>query len=83
MDAALSHPLPLYPAAQRMIWEKRATFAATPAQNHLRPGQTTLLTNLALAGDWVSTGLPATVEGAMRSGVQAVEILGLKRPTLH
>ncbi|MBO6085122.1 MAG: FAD-dependent oxidoreductase [Acetobacter sp.] len=82
-DAALSHPLPLYPAAQRMIWEKRATFAATPAQNHLRPGQTTLLTNLALAGDWVSTGLPATVEGAMRSGVQAVEILGLKRPTLH
>ncbi len=82
-DPTLSHPLPLHPTAQRTIWEKRATFSATSAQNHLRPGSTTLLTNLALAGDWISTGLPATIEGAMRSGVQAVEILGLKRPSLH
>ncbi|MBR2124569.1 MAG: hydroxysqualene dehydroxylase HpnE [Acetobacter sp.] len=82
-DSVLSYPLPLDPPAQRVVWEKRATFAATPLQNHLRPGPTTLLTNLVIAGDWTSTELPATVEGAMRSGMKAVEILGLKKPILH
>ena len=79
-DAVLEQPLPAAPAAQRVVWEKRATFAATPEQNRLRCGPATPLVNLALAGDWTNTGLPATLEGAMRSGVQAVHTLGIKHP---
>ena len=52
----------------RVLKEKRATIAQTPAQNRLRSSQTTGLKNLWLAGDWTDTGLPATIEGAIRSG---------------
>ena len=55
----------------RLIREKRATFAATPAQHKRRPPATTALSNLVLAGDWTDTGLPATIEGAIRSGFAA------------
>ncbi|MEO1766006.1 hydroxysqualene dehydroxylase HpnE [Thiobacter aerophilum] len=56
-----------------VIAEKRATFACTP--NLLRPEARTPLAGLFLAGDWVGTGrreadYPATIEGAVRSGVQ-------------
>ena len=54
-----------------MVKEKRATFAATPAQNAKRPPARTRWRNLFLAGDWTSTGLPATIEGALRSGATA------------
>ncbi|GBQ79320.1 phytoene desaturase [Acetobacter malorum DSM 14337] len=80
-DPVLKEPLPATPPHQRVVWEKRATFAATPEQNRLRPGAATQLVNLALAGDWTATGLPATLEGAMRSGVKAVHTLGLRRPS--
>jgi hypothetical protein len=50
------------------VIEKRATFAATPDQVCRRPGIRTRWANLFLAGDWVDTGLPATIEGAVRSG---------------
>ncbi|MBE7211978.1 MAG: FAD-dependent oxidoreductase [Gluconacetobacter diazotrophicus] len=59
----------------RVVREKRATFAATPDQERLRPGSRTPVANLALAGDWTDTGLPATIEGAMRSGLAAARIL--------
>jgi hydroxysqualene dehydroxylase len=52
----------------RVLKEKRATIAQTPAYNRLRSSQTTRLKNLWLAGDWTDTGLPATIEGAIRSG---------------
>ncbi len=52
----------------RIIKEKRATFAQTPAQAALRPGTRTAWRNLFLAGDWTDTGLPATIESAIRSG---------------
>ena len=55
----------------RLVREKRATFAATPAQDRLRPPARTGLENLVLAGDWTATGLPATIEGAIRSGREA------------
>ena len=55
----------------RLIREKRATFAATPEQHRRRPQATTGLQNLVLAGDWTDTGLPATIEGAIRSGFAA------------
>jgi squalene-associated FAD-dependent desaturase len=55
----------------RVVIEKRATFAATPAQLARRPGTATENPNLMLAGDWTDTGLPATIEGAIRSGNSA------------
>lgn len=57
--------------AWQVVKEKRATFAATPAQDALRPEARTRWANLLLAGDWIQTGLPATIEGALRSGETA------------
>ena len=55
----------------QIIREKRATFAATPSENDKRPGLRTHLSNCVLAGDWTATGLPATIEGSIRSGNKA------------
>ena len=52
----------------RIIKEKRATFVQTPANQRRRPGTATRWRNLFLAGDWTDTGLPCTIEGAIRSG---------------
>jgi len=60
-------PLPPW----QIVKEKRATFAATPGEDRLRPGAATRWRNLFLAGDWIQTGLPATIEGAIRSGENA------------
>ncbi len=59
----------------RVVKERRATFAATATQERLRPVARTRLENLVLAGDWTATGLPATIEGAIRSGRSAAEAL--------
>ncbi len=66
-----STPMPVW----QLVREKRATFAATPAQDKRRPGAQTRWRNLALAGDWTATGLPATIEGALRSGNRAADVL--------
>lgn len=58
----------------RIIKEKRATIAQTPQQVALRPLPRIGLANLFLAGDWIDTGLPATIEGAMRSGRHAADL---------
>ncbi|HUI97076.1 MAG TPA: hydroxysqualene dehydroxylase HpnE [Xanthobacteraceae bacterium] len=58
----------------QIVRERRATFAAIPAQERLRPGTRTQWRNLWLAGDWTATGLPATIEGAIRSGERAAEL---------
>ncbi|WP_066476869.1 MULTISPECIES: hydroxysqualene dehydroxylase HpnE [unclassified Sphingomonas] len=67
--AALAIDAPMPP--WQIVKEKRATFAATPDQDARRPGTATRWRNLALAGDWTRTGLPATIEGALRSGEAA------------
>jgi hypothetical protein len=59
----------------QIVRERRATFAATPEQDALRPGPKTRFTNLLLAGDWTNTGLPATIESAIRSGRRAAELV--------
>ncbi len=57
----------------RVIKEKRATFAQTPGNLARRPGPRSAFANLLLAGDWTDTGLPATIEGSIRSGFRAAE----------
>jgi hydroxysqualene dehydroxylase len=59
----------------QIVRERRATFAATTAQDQKRPGALTAWHNLLLAGDWTNTGLPATIEGAIQSGHRAAEFL--------
>lgn len=59
----------------QIVRERRATFEATPEQNALRPGPTTNWKNLFLAGDWTDTGLPATIEGSVRSGDRAADLV--------
>jgi squalene-associated FAD-dependent desaturase len=59
--------------AWQIVRERRATFEATPEQNAMRPGPVTAWKNLFLAGDWTATGLPATIEGAIRSGDRAAD----------
>ncbi|HUC64276.1 MAG TPA: hydroxysqualene dehydroxylase HpnE [Stellaceae bacterium] len=54
--------------AWQIVKERRATFAATPAQQRRRPPAATRWRNLVLAGDFTATRLPATIEGAVRSG---------------
>jgi len=63
----------------QIVRERRATFEATPEQNALRPGATTAWKNLFLAGDWTDTGLPATIEGSVRSGNRAADLVLAKR----
>ncbi len=57
----------------RMVTEHRAVFSPLPGVENLRPSQQTPLPYLQLAGDWTSTGWPATMEGAVRSGYLAAE----------
>jgi zeta-carotene desaturase len=51
-----------------VIKEKRATFSPACGTSALRPAQKTPYAGLYVAGDWTATGLPATIEGAVRSG---------------
>ena len=71
-DAALAYRLPASPVPPaRIVKERRATFLASPAQLLRRPAPTTRWKNLLLAGDYVDTGLPAAIEGAIASGYMA------------
>jgi squalene-associated FAD-dependent desaturase len=72
----LSLPLPRW----QVIKEKRATFAALASEDAKRPPAVTPWRNLVLAGDFTATGLPATIEGAIRSGFRAAELSRPPRP---
>ncbi|HLY37836.1 MAG TPA: hydroxysqualene dehydroxylase HpnE [Candidatus Binatia bacterium] len=54
-----------------VVRERHATISLTPAADAVRPPVTTPIQNLFLAGDWVQTGLPATIEGAVQTGREA------------
>ncbi len=63
-------------AYSKVIKEKRATFVPDNTSLKNRPLSKTKIKNLFLAGDWTNTGLPATIEGAIKSGKTAAnEIL--------
>ena len=74
-DVATLHHLPPELPPWQIVKERRATFAATPEENAKRPGARTQWDNLLLAGDWTATGLPATIEGALRSGRTAADLV--------
>jgi squalene-associated FAD-dependent desaturase len=61
--------------ATTVVKEPRATFAAAPGQASRRPGTATPVPTIALAGAWTDTGWPATMEGAVRSGIRAARHL--------
>jgi squalene-associated FAD-dependent desaturase len=74
----LGQPASRVPPA-RIVKEKRATMAQTPAALPRRARTRTRLRNLFLAGDWTDTGLPATIESAVRSGhLAAAAVAGTK-----
>jgi squalene-associated FAD-dependent desaturase len=74
-DVAVAYHLPSRPVPPvRLVKERRATFLASPEQLQRRPQQMTAWRNLLLAGDYVDTGLPATIEGAIRSGFAAASL---------
>jgi len=70
----LASVMPGLPAPQwhRVIAEKRATFTCTPGMT--RPGNTTPVPGLFLAGDYTASDYPATLEAAVRSGVRAAQL---------
>jgi hydroxysqualene dehydroxylase len=78
-DVCLAYGLPEGPVPlARIVKERRATFLASPEQLERRPQPATRWRNLLLAGDYVDTGLPATIEGAIRSGFAAA-LLAIER----
>lgn len=64
-DAVLVH--------SRVVTERSATYSILPGIDDIRPSPSTPIGNLFLAGDYVQTGWPATMEGAVRSGRLAAE----------
>jgi hydroxysqualene dehydroxylase len=62
-----------------VLRDPAATFASTPELEALRPGPVTPVAGLFLAGDWTNTGLPATIEGAVRSGNTAAAVVASSR----
>ena len=75
ISAELANLFPTWPqpASTQVIREKRATFASLVNINQSRPTNQTAIAGLRLAGDFTQTGYPATLEGAVRSGVQCAQ----------
>jgi hydroxysqualene dehydroxylase len=82
-DREMRESLPLAAAARltsaTAIREKQATFSLAPGQP-ARPGTRTSIDGLFLAGDWIETGLPGTIESAVVSGHRAAREICHPRP---
>jgi uncharacterized protein with NAD-binding domain and iron-sulfur cluster len=61
-----------------VLKEKQATMAPSPECDRLRPGLGTPISNFFLAGDWIQTGLPATIESAVASGHAAAAAIAAR-----
>lgn len=85
LDLVLADLCAMIPAARDakvvkalVLKEKRATMAPDLRSHQLRPGTVSPLKNLFLAGDWVQTGLPATIESAVISGMAAASAVAAR-----
>lgn len=83
IQSVLDEIRPLYPHWPKpnttmVIREKRATFSCSVGCNQYRPAANTNVEGLYLAGDYVATKLPATLEGAVISGVQCATYINNK-----
>jgi squalene-associated FAD-dependent desaturase len=94
IDAVLADLRAVFPKAReatvrrsRVVTQPRAVFRPSPGLGRYRPASATAVLGLYLAGDWVDTGWPATMEGAIRGGELAAAAarpdgrLGARRPT--
>ncbi|HRA42265.1 MAG TPA: hydroxysqualene dehydroxylase HpnE [Gammaproteobacteria bacterium] len=63
------------PLDYRVVTEKRAAFSCDIGINDYRPRTSTPLVNLWLAGDYIEPCYPATLEGAIRSGIKAAQLI--------
>ncbi|MFC7287627.1 hydroxysqualene dehydroxylase HpnE [Herminiimonas glaciei] len=70
---ALEMPQLAQASWSKVITEKRATFSCTPGLQ--RPEEQTALPHLVIAGDYLASDYPATLESAVRSGVKAAKLL--------
>jgi squalene-associated FAD-dependent desaturase len=77
LSAAFCEPKLTSPLGSRVISEKRATFSCTPGLR--RATSETGVTSLYLAGDYVQTTYPGTIESAVRSGIQAAKLVSRER----
>ena len=82
IDLALRELIQFFPALATtsllkaaVVKEVRATYSVRPQLDRLRPTPVSPWPGIFLAGDWVATGWPATMEGAARSGYYAAEAL--------
>ncbi|WP_058185520.1 hydroxysqualene dehydroxylase HpnE [Terracidiphilus gabretensis] len=82
IDLAVSELKEFFPAAREaklekaaLIKEVRATFGVPPGIDQARPNEISPWPNCYLAGDWIATGWPSTMESAARAGHQAAETL--------
>lgn len=77
-QSEINNYLPNFKSAKlihsKVIKYARATLLITPQIEAMRPGNDTLFRNMFIAGDWTKTGLPATIEGAVRSGHEAASL---------
>ena len=83
IDLALRELIEFFPLAGQakllkaaVVKEVRATYSIRPRLDLLRPSSESPWPAVVLAGDWVATGWPATMEGAVRSGYMAAEAVG-------
>jgi zeta-carotene desaturase len=80
VDLAVSELSEFFPSVaesrlirSHVVKEVYATFSARPGLGQLRPGVNTQWPNVFVAGDWVASGWPSTMEGAVRTGYMAAE----------
>ena len=66
-----------------VLKEARATFSVLPGLDRFRPANDVLGDGLYLAGDWTRTGWPSTMEGAVRSGRLAAEMMARDSQSAH
>lgn len=76
IDELITHKIQVEPPiSYKVIREKQAAFACTVLTQKFRPVTTTPVKNLWLCGDYLNTGLPATLEGALLSGKETAKVL--------